>query len=486
MTSAARLWIDEALRLHGEPLDDGRVRIARSQAALAREAACSAGTIAYYLHDLGDAVSVTRDAGVVVDPAAMRPSGDELARRRCRSADVAETLARTFGRPPDARRRVELLDETDRTPSVRQMAVAVNLNASTTQRHIDRLTAQGRLLRSDRRLYLLDASDPAADSRIAHRPAAGPGLTQSSQATTNPELMEVVVGLATALVSVAEDLARIGQQLLDLVHQDDGEVVRQPANKCAPVRGNSQLVRAPVAEFRDCAHSIAGLVPSESLMQIEEDFLSVSNPREETRANARSPRVSRGRIAEAKLASPTSRKIALSTAEEVASALVPLRRACERLSVSDVVDERGRRWLALYSPQELSRAVGRVICMARAGQVRAPMSLLVAKAMATDDALFELAAEAPPALVPPILDEEVPEVDEEAERAVANMSAPELALLDAEVRAHLEAIMGGRRRSVEGAMGDEAAMARWRQMLWREGHGRGAEDEHPRRAQGQE
>ncbi len=87
--SAALAWLDQTLDTHGEVLADGRVRVRRSQAALAEEAGCSAGTISYYLRVLGHAVSVTRGDGLVVDPRALgRIDGfDELARRRRRRGE---------------------------------------------------------------------------------------------------------------------------------------------------------------------------------------------------------------------------------------------------------------------------------------------------------------------------------------------------------------------------------------------------------------
>jgi DNA-binding Lrp family transcriptional regulator len=133
---------------------DGRIRVPRSQAALADEAGCSAGTIAYYLRVLGDAVSTSRREGLIVDPRLLGPGvgSDELARRRRRSAEVADVLATTWGHIPDSWGRMELADDNGRAPTVREMAIALGLNPSTTQRHLENLSREGRLERHCRHL----------------------------------------------------------------------------------------------------------------------------------------------------------------------------------------------------------------------------------------------------------------------------------------------------------------------------------------------
>jgi hypothetical protein len=76
----ALAWVQDAIARHGQGLDDGLVRIAVSQAALAAESGCSAGTIAYYLRCLGPAV-VTRRGGIVINAATLA-SATTTARRR--------------------------------------------------------------------------------------------------------------------------------------------------------------------------------------------------------------------------------------------------------------------------------------------------------------------------------------------------------------------------------------------------------------------
>jgi hypothetical protein len=66
----ALAWVQGVIARHGQGLDDGLVRIAVSQAALAAESGCSAGTIAYYLRCLGPAV-ITRRGGLVINTATL-------------------------------------------------------------------------------------------------------------------------------------------------------------------------------------------------------------------------------------------------------------------------------------------------------------------------------------------------------------------------------------------------------------------------------
>jgi hypothetical protein len=472
----------DVLRDHGEPVGDGRLRVRRSQAALARDAACSPGTIAYYLHELAGAVSVSRDDGLLVDPAAMAPTHA----RRGRSSEVAALLVEAFGRPADGEW-VELVDAGGRAPTVRTMAMALALQPSTTQRHVERLLAAGRLRRSGRRLHIrpdattlgtddgaqlrpdiqdatagsehrraapaADAWSPAADAR-SPAPAPAPA----------PALFEVVAELAAALVAVAQDLVRISERLLAAGGQADA-VSREPATFRVQPRVNGQSVCAPIAGSRDCAHQFAGSVPSECNEELEEDLSSNCSDQRFARTERDSARAVRGSA----VPPFTGRTRPLSTDTEIAAALGPLRELCERLHLPETVDAEGRRWLCLYAPAELRRAVGRVMNMTRgAGQVRSPMGLLVARAKQGEESLFEPVPERTEPLPAVVAEEPAEPVDEEAARAIAAMDDDELAAFDERLEAWLRSRQGGRSVGIDRIMGDPITLARRRQELWRE------------------
>ena len=107
-----------------------------------------------------------------------------------------------------------------------------------------------------------------------------------------------------------------------------------------------------------------------------------------------------------------------------------------------LVDEEGRRWLSLYSAEELARGAAEVLrLLNNEGTLRSPLGLLVAKAKRGDESFF-----AEPATVAPkqadwlVVEEEGQEelfVDEEAAHAVAAMEPEELAQLDDAVRRRL-------------------------------------------------
>jgi hypothetical protein len=463
-TSAAQAWLGEALRHHGEATDDGRMRIRRSQAALARDADCSAGTIAYYLHDLGDAVSFTRDGGLVVVPSAVT-GRNELPRRRCRSGDVADALYRVFGQPPTDGW-AQLVDmATGRAPTLRQMAIAAGIGPSTMQRHVERLLATSRLRRSGRHIWLRVGADGPGD---APDDVSDPPGHEHEPAPTAPipgpgtSALVDVVNLLTVLAAVVQDLVHLGESLLVSV-AGAGQAQRDAAIECAHGRGTPRSECAQPAGSRDCAHSIAHPVSSKSIEK-SEDLLS--SPSTDARPGARSARFSRGPDTPRPT---TTREVVRSSTEEINAALAPLRRCCERLRLPAVVDEEGRRWLALYSPEELARAVTQVIRMAEVGQgrLRSPMGLLVQRAKEGEEALFEPAPERP---APAAISSDPPAspMDEEAAQAIAAMADDELARLDATLRARLVANQRGSSAGVDRIMGDATTLADLRRQHWRQ------------------
>jgi hypothetical protein len=460
--SAALAWIGHALDAHGEGLADGRIRVPRSQAALAEEAGCSAGTIAYYLRVLGDAVSASRRDGLVVDPRLLRDGGDELARRRRRSAEVADVLIDTWGQGTVTAAGVELADGGGRPPTVRQMAAALSLNPSTTQRHLDSLSREGRLVRHGRRLYLQAEGHPPpvrpdADGRTAAAAVGGP-------APLDPQLLALLADTASALVRAAEDLAAVGRGVLDLVG-------RAAANPMGADGGSPRYVRAPVAAIRDCAPDVADAPSLEGSREVDRSLLPTSEP---PRLSARDRDLFAGPRVEPPGPFPATpaRITARSTAEDVANALLPLQRACERLSLPSVVDEKGRRWLSMLSPEELERGVTQILRqLQRGARLGAPLGLLVAKAKAADDAFFAPLPPGPsprPALVEDDALGPVEAVDPAAAAAIAAMSPAELGHLDVAVLGRLRGVFGTRSRSIDGVIRDEQGLAQWRATVWRE------------------
>ena len=464
--SAALAWLDQTLDTHGEELADGRVRVRRSQAALAEEAGCSAGTISYYLRVLGHAVSVTRGDGLVVDPRALgRIDGfDELARRRRRRGeDVAEVLAKRWGRAADTAGCIELVDGDGRAPTVRLMADALGLNPSTTQRHLDALNRDGRLFRRGRRLYLCPPGQRPAGSvgDDAVAPAVPGAGAAHSKHGPDPELLALLANAAGALVRVAGDLAALGRDLLEFT-ADSVAAGAPPAN------GDPRLARAQIAGIRDCAPLFADAVPSEGPRKTDRGFLPSFLPRtaEHLRDDVRG---SRGE--DAPEAASLPRISPASTAEEVTTALAPLQRACERLALPSVVDQRGRRWLSRYSSVELERGVTQVLRQLEGGAALAtPMGLLVSKAKAGEDDFFAPAPLAPGATPwsEPATAEPEP-VDAEAVAAISGMGPEQLAQLDEAVRARLQSVLGtSRRRSIDGVLNSEDGLSHWRAAVWRE------------------
>ena len=461
--SAALAWIDHALDTHGEVLPDGRMQVRRSQAALAEEAGCSAGTIAYYLRVLGDAVSVSRRDGLVVDRVALGGAGDvdELARRRGRAAEVAELLAQRWAGPADAGGRRELVDGHGRCPSVRDIAAALGLNPSTVQRHLDTLGREGRLLRRGRHLYLL--GEPTSMIEDENFPRAAPATPIAAPARPlDPSVLDLLATTAAGLVRVAEELATLGRGLLELAA---GEAA-------TPTGTNASIPRpigAPVAEIRDCAPTLADPVSSLGSRKIERGFLPVSVAPTSVAGDRENCQGPRG-ITTAPTSATPWRTTRQSTPDGIASALLPLQRACERLSLPSAVDERGRQWLSLYSPEELQRGVTQILRQLDSGAALAtPLGLLISKAKSGNDDFF--APPAPAAMTPPLAQEPPSELDLEAAEALAVMSAEELDRLDEAVRHRLASVLGAsRRRSIDGVLGSADGLAHWRATVWREQH----------------
>lgn len=460
--SAALAWIGHTLDAHGEVLPDGRVRVRRSQAALAEEAGCSAGTIAYYLRALGDAVTVNRRDGLLVDrDALVGPEGvDELARRRGRASEVAELLAQRWAGPADAAGHIELVDDDGRCPSVRDIASALGLNPSTVQRHLDTLGREGRLLRQGRRLYLL--GDPTSAFDLDNEPQAGPTSVDAPAQALDPRVADLLATTAAALVRVAEDLATLGRGLLEIAAREAATPTGTPVNIPRPIG-------APVAEIRECAPMLA--VPGISLVsrKIDRGFLPPLVAPTSLAGDRERPAGPRG-ITMPPASAQQQRTIPSSTADDIASALVPLLRACERLSLPSAVDERGRQWLSLYSPEEIQRGVIQVLRQLASGAaLAAPLGLLVSKAKSGDDEFFAPAPPAPSVVAAAPLHEVPVESDPEAARALATLNAEELDRLDQAVRVRLASVLGpSRRRSIEGVLASADGLAHWRAKVWRE------------------
>jgi hypothetical protein len=76
-------FLADVVARHGRSVDDDYVEIPLSQAELARDYGCSAGTVAYYLHHAGDVVVSRRRQGLVVDCHALEAAtGGRSAGRR--------------------------------------------------------------------------------------------------------------------------------------------------------------------------------------------------------------------------------------------------------------------------------------------------------------------------------------------------------------------------------------------------------------------
>ncbi|MBW3615905.1 MAG: hypothetical protein KY439_11455 [Actinobacteria bacterium] len=71
MSERAIAFLADVVDRHGRRLDDVRIEIPLSQAELARQHDCSAGTVAYYLQRAGDIVISRRRQGLVVDRTAL-------------------------------------------------------------------------------------------------------------------------------------------------------------------------------------------------------------------------------------------------------------------------------------------------------------------------------------------------------------------------------------------------------------------------------
>lgn len=461
--SAALAWIDHALDTHGEVLPDGRVCVRRSQAVLAEEAGCSAGTIAYYLRVLGDAVSVSRSEGLVVDRVALAGAAgvDELARRRGRAGEVAELLAQRWAGPADAGGRRELLDDHGRCPSVRDIATALGFNPSTVQRHLDTLGREGRLRRQGRHLYLLAEPTSAVEEEDVPR-AARTGPPAALAQPVDPGVLDLLATTAAGLVRVAEELATLGRGLLQLA----------AGTAATPTGTDGDIPRpvgAPAAEIRECAPTLADLVSAGSSRKTERGFLPVSVPPTAFAEDREHHQGIRG-ITSTPTSARRPRNTGRSTPDEIASALVPLRRACEGLSLPSAVDERGRQWLSLYSPDELERGVTQVLRQLKSGAaLAAPLGLLVSKAKSGNDDFFAPAPAASAVMAPPLPHESPSDPDPEAVDALAAMSAEELDLLDQAVGLRLAAVMGAaRRRSIDGVLGSADGLGHWRATVWRE------------------
>ncbi len=419
--SRALAFVEDVASRHGEDLGNGLVRVRRSQASLATEAACSAGTIAYYLRQAGTIV-VRRDDGLVIDREALNAAqGDELARRRRRATEVGDALSQRWGQArlgDDST--VELVGPDGRSPSLRDMADSLDLSPSATQRHLEALERQGRLLRHGRRLYL---AEPAPGGR-GQGPHDANALTPTSPSPVDGDaLNRLVNGFGAALL-------QFGQQLVDLAQASAAVGHSGDTPRSDGAQGPRDL-DAQLADSRDGSAGLAETVPYPPFEKDKKSFF--------LREAAKHGDETRGVRGQAPI---TERAERLSSQQDVTQAIAPLVAACQRQSLPHLVDEEGRRWLALYNPEELARAVAEVLrLLNNEGALRSPLGLLVAKAKRGDESFF-----AEPASVAPkrpdwlVLEEELQEelfVDEEAAQAVGAMGPEELAQLDDAVRRRL-------------------------------------------------
>jgi AraC-like DNA-binding protein len=422
--SSALAFLDGAIARHGRPLGPDRVLIPRSQADLAAEAGRSAGTVAYYVGQLGGVVS-REPNGLVVDVAAL-----SAARQRARTPhsprndDVARELAAAFGDESEVPARLRDVD--GRPPTLRSMATALGLSPSTTQRHLGHLLSSGRLQREGRWLLLwpLGAPPPQTATSTALEPA------------------QVTALLAESLVRVAQEL----QQLAGHLVAGDGSTVPD-----GPRTARAHLALVP-AGFR-------GVASRGSCFGVEEEERKLSPYLEDRdlRAEVRGPGLRDG---------TTQRSVQLSDRPTIEHAIQPLVALCERLRLPVALNAEGRRWLGLYSAEELRRGAEEISrhLQGPGPAITRPLGLLVAKAKRGEEEFFSPPPSPAPPPPRPVLDEAgTPAADEEAVTAVAAMTADELAALDEQICA--SGVLKG--RFLRTAQGDPAVWDMYRQRAWR-------------------
>jgi hypothetical protein len=442
-STRALAFICDAIARHGEDLGDGRVRIGASQASLARDARCSRGTVAYYLACLGPAI-LSRQGGLVIDQAALAAVKKQSSQHQ-RSAEVAEILVRTWGRPSTDAGVVELVGSDARAPGVRQIAACLGIARSSAQRHLEALARSGRLRRAGRRLYLATSAE-----------IFDPPTQASPKPLSVPEEAQFLTeALGSALVELGSRLAALGAQLSNIgvtarTHRDNG----------------ARTVLAPVAQSANGTGRFVGTGVNQQIQEAMKCFLSYPENRE-MRASVRAP-LSRDVRAESPYQDRpvVTRQVHLSDERAIAEAIAPLVAACECHGWPAVVDRTGRDWLALYSPAELRRGVTNVLREVEHGMKTnttcRPLGLLVYKARHDEDFFAEPVLPASAPAVQVLLEDSSETPDEEAAAAVAAMDADELAALDAALRRRLRI-----RRLIDEVFANPETLARQRQQAWR-------------------
>lgn len=134
----------------GQKLSDGRIYIADSQVALARKYDLSAGTVAYHVRQLRQALS--NDDGVVLDPSLLQEVPGRTARQL---QAVTEAMAERWGRPH--RHGLRLVDDSGSAPSVKDIAADLDMPLGAVQESLDELRSTGQLRQLDHHM-ILDAS----------------------------------------------------------------------------------------------------------------------------------------------------------------------------------------------------------------------------------------------------------------------------------------------------------------------------------------
>lgn len=432
--SSALAFIEGALARHGRPLDAGRVLLPCSQADLALEAGRSAGTVAYYLSQLADVVS-REPGGLVVNMTALSEARS-CRDSRSRADEIAALLIDTFGDGAEEAP-VQLVDVGGRPPTVRAMASALQLGSSTTQRHLDSLARGGRLRRQGGSLFLWP-------------PGSQPRAGQAGTAAPAAEVSNPTVLIATTLQRVADELGQLAEHLL------------------AGVADAPRTARARLALVPPVSRGFAARGSSFGFDKGEREAPSSLEDRELRAADRGSPGPS-----------TTDRTERLSDRAAIEDAIQPLVTLCEQLRLPVSLNEDGRRWLGLYSAEELRRGAGEIVRQLRGPgpAIGRPLGLLVSKAKRGEDDFF---APPRPAPAPPPLarqDEPLePDVDAEAAAAVDAMGADELAALDERVRTGTTGLRG---RLVERTEKNAAVWAAHRHLAWRQDQRTGARSRGP-------
>jgi hypothetical protein len=160
-------WARTAISLFGIPADDQWL-IPLTQAQLAEKMGWSAnsGTVAAYLAALGPVVRQRR-GGIALDAQLLAELDGDVAAppaTTARTDQVARDLSMRLGHPTPLGTVLMIGAGPDAQPaSIADMAAHLGLHRSTVHRHLQRLTAAGRLtFRDDAWTFLPPKSDPGA------------------------------------------------------------------------------------------------------------------------------------------------------------------------------------------------------------------------------------------------------------------------------------------------------------------------------------